>query len=100
MTAQLEPHTIDLFDTIPIQGSFKNFKLAGDTNGIPKDADMRLFHIFIDKSASVVLNAKLNADSSNEKSAQKTTVMSIYMKTYSQVVNFFLIESVTHAINA
>lgn len=66
MMAQMELHTFNTFIPFSILGYLENFKLFCHTNKIREGADMSLFHLVVNKSASavLVLNARLRVDSS------------------------------------
>lgn len=76
MTACMKPHTFDPVVSISTFGSVKNFKLACDSNGIPKGVATWSFSFFIKESASFVVNARPRTDPATRKSSQMTTVES------------------------
>lgn len=90
MTAHIKPLTFDSFDLMPILGFRKNFKLICSTNGIHEGEEMWLFHSFLNKSVTTVLNVQLSVDPTDRKSSRQTTVVSSYVTIYQQVVIFLL----------
>lgn len=87
MTAQIEPHNINLFDPISITGYLKKFKLACSTNGVHKGAAVWMFLFFIEKNASERLNARLVQSAPSKKYSRSATKTIKYFTVYLQVVN-------------
>lgn len=67
MTVQMKPHTFNCFGTNSIVDFQKHFKLRYDIDSVHQDEVIRLFHFFMNKIASVVINARLSADRICEK---------------------------------
>lgn len=72
MTAQMKTYAFIPFDPILIIGFLKNSKLACDTNGVSEGAAMWLFHLFMIKTESDLLNAWHNAHGTNMKYCRST----------------------------
>lgn len=62
MSAQMKIHTFSSFHLIFIIEVLEILKLAGGTIEVRKSAVMWLSHFFVNKNASVVLNAHLSAE--------------------------------------
>lgn len=70
MNVLMIPHTFHLFNSISIIYFLKIFKLASDTTGAPEGEALCLFHYFMNKTSSSVLNAYLSTDGTGEKYVQ------------------------------
>lgn len=82
MTTQKKPHTFNLFDPFSIIDFLQAFKLVCNTNGVHEGAAIRLFHLFMNKIPSAVLNARLSADSTCKKHYLSASRRKRYFTTY------------------
>lgn len=62
----MNSHNFNHFDHTLIIGFWENFKQVCDTNDVHDGTAMWLFHFFIDRIPSAVLNAHLGAESTDE----------------------------------
>lgn len=62
MNAQMKPHTFNLFKQISIIKLSKDFRGACDTDAVHEGTGMRLFHLFMNKTALTVLDARHDAE--------------------------------------
>lgn len=90
MTAQMKPNACNFLSSIYNIGFLKNVKLACSTNEVHEGADVWLFHLFLNNTASVVLNTRLSAACTDAKSSRPTSSKSRYFTTYAQVIYFLL----------
>lgn len=65
--AQMKLHTVNSFERIETIGIPNNFKSACDTNCVQEGAAMWLFYVFMNKSASAVVNERLSAEVTGRK---------------------------------
>lgn len=98
MTARTRPQIVISFDPTSIIEFLKNFKLTCSTNGLDKDAVMWLFHFFMNKTTSIVLNAGLIAARTDEEYCRSVTGNMRYFTAYLQEVNFLLKKQATDEV--
>lgn len=78
MTGRIQAHTLKSFISISIVEFLKNFKLTCDSNGTNMSASMWLFYVFMNISASALLNEQQCTYSSNKNSCRISTLKSRY----------------------
>lgn len=88
LPAQMKPHTFHPFGLMSIIGLLKNFELAWDTNEVHKDATRWLSNFFMNKTASIVLGARLSAERTEKKNSRPASGKTRFFSTYPQAVDF------------
>lgn len=67
MVTQKKFCTFNHFDSVSTIGFRENFRLAWDSNAVYEGVTIRLFHFFMNKTTSPVLNACLRAEGTGKK---------------------------------
>lgn len=100
MSAQMKPHSFGPCDPISVTGFLKSFELACDTNRVHEGTAVCLFHLFMNKTASAVLNAHLSAERSDKKNSRLVSGKTKDFPTCPQVVNSLLKKCTTDKVVA